>query len=402
MRRPYPSRLTGRSRFVKPPAVFRLLPGGPAASLCARGELAGSYGEALTFTRASGKHAESGSGVQTLLSNNQPGVEPKGLLIEAAATNLILHSAALDNAAWVKAGGVVAAPTVTADAATAPDGNTAAERVQIPSTAAGGSFSRVGQSANLTAASYTFSCWIRGRSGSGSTYLTAFIAATGLNPATVLCNYTTTWQRFSLTFTATAVSWHMMIGTDAVNSATGHTDRGAVDIEVWGAQVELGTFASSYIATAGTSATRVAETASVSSAAFPITAGSIELDYTPSWGGTPAANRVLFDTRKAAATDDGLIAYIDTSRLLNLITDGATTFTLSSAALTWTAGQRYRMRFVWGGGNLYMYRDDVLVASDTSAVRPMPTQHSGTCWLGSDYTGGATAYGHLSNLSVRR
>jgi hypothetical protein len=395
------ARPSGR-RWGQPPAVFRMLPGGPAASLCARGELAGSYGETLTFTRASAKYAESGAGILTALTNNQPGVEPKGLLIEAAATNLLLRSAELDNASWVKAGGVVAAPTVTANAGTAPDGTAAAERVEIPSTAAGGSFSRVGQSANLTAASYTFSVWIRGRSGSGSTYLTAFIAATGLSPATTLINYTTTWQRFSLTFTATAVSWHMMIGTDAVNSATGHTDRGAVDIEVWGAQVESGTVASSYIATAGTTATRVAETASVSSAAFPITAGSIEADVVPSWGGNPAATRTVVDTRKAAATDDGVVVTVDTSGRLNLLTDGAAVTTITSAALTWTAGTRYRVRATWGGGNTYLYRDEVLVASNVTGTANMPTQHSGTCWLGSDYAGATQFYGHISNFSVRR
>jgi hypothetical protein len=394
------SRVSGRA-----PAVFRLLPGAPAASLCASGALGGSYGETLTFTRASGKHAESGSGVQTLLSNNQPGVEPKGLLMEAAGTNLCIRSGALDNAAWSLFGNGSAAPTRTANASAAPDGNVVATRLDYPAVAnTAGHESVIFSTAFAgTSASYTASIWLKKVSGSGSTVY-AFFQNQGTGALTgtpTACAVTTEWQRFTVTATlAAATNYFLIIGFSPVKLSSGATT--AVVVDAWGAQAELGTFASSYIATLGTSATRVAETASVSSAAFPITAGSVELDYTPSWGGTPAANRVLFDTRKAAATDDGLIAYIDTSRLLNLITDGATTFTLSSAALTWTAGQRYRMRFVWGGGNLYMYRDDVLVASDTSAVRPMPTQHSGTCWLGSDYTGGATAYGHISNFSVRR
>jgi hypothetical protein len=350
------ARPSGR-RWGQPPAVFRLLPGGPAASLCARGELAGSYGETLTFSRASAKYAESGAGVLTALTNNQPGVEPRGLLIEAAATNLCLHSAALDNASWVKAGGVVAAPTVTANAGTAPDGTLAAERVEIPSTAPGGAFSRVGQSANLTAASYTFSVWIRGRSGSGSTYLTAFIAATGLNPATTLINYTTTWQRFSLTFTATAVSWHMMIGTDAVNAATGHTDRGAVDIEVWGAQVESGIFASSYIATAGTTATRVAESARFAMpASLSGSNWAVGLTVEPRlW--TSAGARVLFQTDNAYAAANHVSLYVNTTGTLQFdVFDNATAIKsmTTNAAIS---GTRLRLVATCENGTLALWVD---------------------------------------------
>lgn len=393
------SRVNGRSR-----AVFRLLPGGPAATLCGAGQLGGSFGETLTCTRASAKYAENGSGILTALTNNQPAVEPKGLLVEAAATNLLLRSAEINTngagAPWYhsQSGSSI---TVTANAAVAPDGNTTAEQVAYGATTDALDYSVVSQGVAATnATAYTVSIWARMASGTGTIYLCATPDGSTFAGRTA-CALTTTWQRFSLTFTASSTAtWYFQTGVDRRDAQ--QSGQAAQTVYLWGAQYETGSFASSYIATAGTTATRVVDTASVSTSNFPIAAGTVEFDAVPSWGGTPAATRVLFDTRKAAATDDGVVAYIDTSRQLNFLVDGASATTITSAALTWTAGTRYRVCAIWGHGNLYLYRDEVLVASNTTGTRPMPAQHSGTCWLGSDYSGANQFYGHISNFSVRR
>jgi hypothetical protein len=56
--------------------------------------------------------------------NNPTDGSPLGLMLEAAATNLLLWSEAFDNAAWTKTGS-----TVTANTSTAPDGNATADLV---------------------------------------------------------------------------------------------------------------------------------------------------------------------------------------------------------------------------------------------------------------------------------
>jgi hypothetical protein len=184
----------------------------------------------------------------------------------------------------------------------------------------------------------------------------------------VLCNYTTTWQRFSLTFTATAVSWHMMIGTDAVNSATGHTDRGAVDIEVWGAQVELGSFASSYIATAGTTATRVAE-----SARFAMPAGlsgswwSVGMTVEPRLL-TSSGARVLFQTDNAYAAANHVSLYINTTGTLqgDVFDNAAAVKSITTNAAI--AGGRQRVVLTCENGTLALWVDGVKPAQTAAGV----------------------------------
>src|SRR4029077_1644502 len=117
---------------------------------CACTTPTGSKGETLTFARSSSATCLKtvGTAPQTIANGdmvtcttNQPRVMPGadgtnilGLLVEDARTNSALRSQQIENAAWTAANAVVAAPTITANAAVAPDGTTTAERVQIPAT----------------------------------------------------------------------------------------------------------------------------------------------------------------------------------------------------------------------------------------------------------------------------
>jgi hypothetical protein len=396
------ARLTSRlgSRVSgKPPAVFRLLPGGPAASLCARGELAGSYGETLTFTRASAKYAENGSGVLTALTNNQPGVEPKGLLIEAAATNLCIRSGALDNAAWSLFGNGSAAPTRTANASAAPDSNVVATRLDYPAVANTAAHESVIFSTAFagTAASYTASIWLKKVSGSGSTvYLFFQNSGTGAVTGTATaCAVTSEWQRFTVTATlAGATNYFLIVGFSPVKLSSGATT--AVVVDAWGAQAELGAFATSYIATLGTSATRVAETGTVASTTWPNTAGEVRVRAAVR---ASAGNQYLIDSRSADNT--GFAILISGATLIAHMGTAGTATTVTSAILTWTSGQIYDVRVRWGGGNIYVYRDDVLVASNVTGTSNLPT-FAATASIGARYTGTEQLQGWVNSIEVRR
>lgn len=143
--------------------------------------------------------------------------------IQFAGENRCLRSEAFDNASWTKSN-----VTVAADAVAAPDGTTTADT--LTATSANGT---VLQSVTETAVSWTFSVWLKRKTGSGniqiqldgSTYVTKAV--------------TTEWQRFSVTQTggagATSLGIKIVTSGDAVWA--------------WGAQAEIGSSALSYLPT---------------------------------------------------------------------------------------------------------------------------------------------------------
>jgi hypothetical protein len=144
-------------------------------------------------------------------------------LIQWAPNNLLTFSEQFDNAAWIKQAGTV----VTANQAVAPDGTTTADLVVGNGT--NGFFLAVGALGTGTVAT-TKSIYLRGVSG-GETVILKDAAAT---VGTTTCNLTTAWQRFTLTETV------------GVNSQLWVDDIPAGGIYVWGAQVELGSTATTY------------------------------------------------------------------------------------------------------------------------------------------------------------
>src|SRR5688500_15795426 len=244
--------------------------GGPSPGQECAGALTGTRGEALTLSRASSGMCTKGDGTMVLLGNNVPRVQPGGLLMEAARTNLVVRSQEFDTAIWVKANATVAAPVVTANYATAPDGTITAERVQFAATPSAGNGSWLEQGFTASAAMHSASCYMRATTGSATTNLTLVIAGTAHTTTITLGE---TWQRVTLVNKAlTAVTWNLVVGSDRrVSPGATHTTTAAADILLWGCQVEAGVHASSYIATTAATVTRSADAATV---ANPLTSAN--------------------------------------------------------------------------------------------------------------------------------
>ena len=160
---------------------------------------------------------------------------------EAASTNLIRYSGDVSNATVWNA----SAATVTANQATAPDGTMTATRVALIAVS-GAAFTMTGQGFNATAAPYAMSIWLKGNVGGERLYLCS--TPDGVTYYRTQVILTTAWQRFSLTTgNLTAVLWYFEIGTDLRD--TSQTPTAAQTVFMWGGQVELGSYATSYIPT---------------------------------------------------------------------------------------------------------------------------------------------------------
>ena len=164
---------------------------------------------------------------------------------QTAGENYFLWSERFDNAVWQKQTNV----TVTANNQVDPLGGNTADTVATGATAGVGVFQNSLVN-SVNGLQFTFSVWLK---AAVNTAVTLFIARPGADSESLGITVTNAWTRF--TFTHSAV-W---TGSGAVQGVIAITNSGT-SIFAWGAQIEIGAAANTYIQTAdivgGTSGTR--------------------------------------------------------------------------------------------------------------------------------------------------
>jgi hypothetical protein len=325
-------------------------------------------------------------------------LSPRGLLIEEQRTNLALYSERFDDAAWTKQNvGAISAGTFTA-----PDGTATAERMvataginphlvyttTAPTTATGVNHAwtvyvkkdayrfvylnqNVGTNNNITA--------VFDLDGTGSTATqTGVGSASGTIASTSIQNVGNGWFRISLVGAVTGASRFCAVGFAA--AATGNTINvdgnvtftaaGTEAVLLWGAQLEAGAFATSYIPTIASTVTRSADVATITGSLFSQwynqPAGAIVVD-----GDGQITGQSFYYTLNDSTGNNR----ISSLQFLTTARGWAFTAGVSQAQMdasgTLVANTAYKTGLAYATDNYAYVRDGGTVVTDTSGSVPI-------------------------------
>jgi len=208
----------------------------------------------------------------------------KGLLIEEQRTNLLTYSAQLDNAIWSKV-----ALTVSADATAAPDGTTTADKI-VESNISSGRYIVSSSTAMTAGVTYVGSVYAKfaGRflqlayqgATHGSTYYANFdlsagtvTGSSGSGVSATISNAGDGWYRCTIAAPAlSTASGGLVIAISQISNPSSrfpeYQGNGTSGSFIWGAQLEAGAFATSYIPTEASTVTRNADVATITGTNF--------------------------------------------------------------------------------------------------------------------------------------
>jgi hypothetical protein len=292
------------------------------------------------------------------------------LLLEPQRTNVAQYSEQIDNAYWTKSN-----LTITANQLASPDGSTNADLVTLAAGTSAKQFYSTAFTAITTAYSYSIFAkkgthnFIQLLEGPTLTInfdlnLGTFNSVSGASGK--MENYGNGWYRCTMfgTGAVTPVTIVNLIAVDSLNAVRGQATSSTGTFYVWGAQVEAGAYATSYIPTLGASVTRVAESAVKASVTSLIgqTEGTIFMDAVID--AFPTDNS-FFGVEKTASSF--VIRFgSGGSNVYAQVYNGTTNLFFEPTA--YTLGTRVKLAFAYKAGSYAFYKNGTLVATGTTAT----------------------------------
>lgn len=320
----------------------------------------------------------------------------KGLLIEEARTNVLTYSSQLDNVIWIKSGTNTTGTPPYIDVAVSPDNTQNADKL-IENTgtsvhiffqtfvAATGSTTYT-WSTFVKAAGRTFFMLESSKVGM-TTFQSVFNLTTGALVFTSATSATITphqngWYRVTHTFTTDATLAGLNCVLKLHNGSTGfYTGDGVSGVFAWGAQLEVGAFATSYIPTEATAVTRNADVATMTGTNFSdwynAGAGGIVARVLPS---TVSGTRPALQLDDATANEVIALRGNTTNPELVIVDGGSPQAQIDAGTIA--ENTAYNLGAAWNTDNCAAAVNGGAAVTDTSATIPTVTQAR----LGSDGT----------------
>jgi hypothetical protein len=286
------------------------------------------------------------------------------LLLEPQRTNLALYSEQFDNAAWSKNN-----VSITANSLVSPDGTQNADTIT-----SSGSTSFVFRNTPTLVGSHTISFYAKkGTSNFCWIYLNGYNAIFNLDTGVYVTSVSNAPSSYSIT--SVGNGWYRITATQStpildsvsgIGVGTANSFNGVVgtNVYIWGAQLEAGSYVSSYIPTLASSVTRLAD------AAFKTGISSLigQTEGTMYWEGY-SENNASFGTCLVLQGSPGYWIYI-------LSYNGGFTFEIRNAYVasmlynSTSAAGNYKIAIGYNASQIVIYINGTLVHTDNSVTIP--------------------------------
>ncbi|MBS1969660.1 MAG: hypothetical protein JSU04_05110 [Bdellovibrionales bacterium] len=353
------------------PFAFMKQPASPYSNLDWDFTTLTSLPSQLTFARSSTATYFNSSGVMQTAASNAPRFDydmtthaAKGLLMEAAATNLIAGSTNLSGTYWDDGG---TGPTVSLDTVIAPDGTSSADRV----TASGDDyFYPIPIPSTTISVNYTFSFYAKSPSPGTLTVVMQEVGGSYGYYAQSTFNITSSWQRFSITAAKNTTN-PMRPVIAMYTSSFGNT----TIVDYWGMQMELGSYPTSFIPTTTGAVTRAADSATFNTMSwFNPTQGTLFAEYTNDGSESATTYRVfgLYNTNVSGTFAQNAIEIADSGTTGAMKVTTANSAVFSPAGTLNAANTINRQAMTYQANNFTSSVNRGAVTTDSSGTLPSP------------------------------
>jgi hypothetical protein len=325
----------------------------------------------MTVVRATTATRVNSAGLIESVANNVPRLDYSNgtcpsLLVEPQRTNSILYSEQFNNAAWA-----LSSATISTNATTAPDGTLTADKFIAAATTAVHFFQQSSISSSYVFSIYAkageenvFSMWIANTSKRAEFNLTTGTIPLSTVAKSSIVNVGNGWYRCSV-YDSSPTTTYRIYG----RTGSSYLGNGVDGMFFWGAQIEAGSYPTSYIPTTSAAVTRNADLISKTGISSLIgqTEGVIFADFVWEGSTTGAADYPLLVYGSSYGNFVALSTFNNTNAMYVYV-GGANVVAINGT--TFVNGQRYKIAMAYKLNDFVYYLNGTQMGTDTNAGVP--------------------------------